>query len=149
MGTHYSGTEEEVRALNAYIKLMRAANSVSARATRHLAKAGITPSQFGVLEALYHLGSLLPSQLAQKHLMSRGNITTVLDNLEKRGLVRRERDNRDRRVIFVHLTDEGRALLQEILPAHVAAIVAQMKSLTPGEQEEIGRLCRRLGKPEP
>lgn len=148
MGTHYDGTEEEVRALNAYIKLMRAAESVSARATQHLAKAGTTPSQFGVLEALYHLGPLLPSQLARKHLMSRGNITTVVDNLEKRGLVRRERDSQDRRVIFVHLTDEGRALLQEILPAHVAAIVAQMNGLTPGEQEEIGRLCRRLGKPE-
>ena len=148
MGTQYSGTEEEVRALNAYIKLLRAADSVSARATRHLKKAGITPSQFGVMEALYHLGPLLPSQLAQKHLMSRGNITTVVDNLEKCGLVRRERGTADRRVITVHLTDLGRATVQEILPHHVAAIVTEMNSLTCREQEEIGRLCRQLGKKE-
>ena len=148
MGTHYQGTTEEVSALNTYIKLMRAADSVSARATRHLTRAGVTPSQFGVLEALYHLGPLLPSQLAQKHLMSRGNITTVVDNLEKRGLVRRERDTTDRRIVRVSLTDEGRATVQEILPQHVSAIVAEMRCLTQQEQEEIGRLCRRLGKQE-
>ncbi|MBI1941443.1 MAG: MarR family transcriptional regulator, partial [Acidobacteria bacterium] len=54
MPTHYAGTPGEVKALDAYIKLMRAAESVSGRAARHLAASPLTLSQFGVLEALFH-----------------------------------------------------------------------------------------------
>jgi MarR family 2-MHQ and catechol resistance regulon transcriptional repressor len=146
VGSHYAGTETELRALNAYIKLARAADSVNARTTRHLAGAGLTASQFGVLEALHHLGPLAQSRLAAKHLMSRGNMTTVVENLEKRGLVRRERDARDRRGVTVRLLPAGEALLLQVLARHVAGIVADLSVLTPDEQDELGRLCRKLGK---
>ena len=56
MPTHYKGTEEERRALDVFIKLMRAAESVADRTGGPMAAAGLTPSQFGVLETLYHLG---------------------------------------------------------------------------------------------
>ena len=58
MSTHCRGSKKEIRALDAYIKLMRAAESVTDRTSRHLAAAGLTISQFGVLEALLHLGPL-------------------------------------------------------------------------------------------
>ncbi|NUO15561.1 MAG: MarR family transcriptional regulator, partial [Planctomycetaceae bacterium] len=88
MPTHYQGSESEVRALNVYIKLMRASESVTARLSAFLQSTeGLTVSQFGILEALYHLGPLNQSQIGEKMLKSGGNITTVIDNLEKRGLV--------------------------------------------------------------
>ncbi|NLF76610.1 MAG: MarR family transcriptional regulator, partial [Chloroflexi bacterium] len=74
MPTHYDGTPEERRALDAYIKLQRAADTVLARTTAHLAAHGLTVSQFGALEALYHLGTLSQRDLAQKLLKSTGNI---------------------------------------------------------------------------
>ncbi|MFB3040304.1 MAG: MarR family winged helix-turn-helix transcriptional regulator, partial [Candidatus Poribacteria bacterium] len=125
MGTHYKGTEEEIRALNTYIKLMRAVESLTLRLNSHLASARLTISQFGALEALFHLGPLCQRELSEKLLKSSGNITMVVDNLEKRGLVERKREGEDRRYVTVHLTDEGRRLISEIFPAHVAAIVEE------------------------
>ena len=145
MPTHYQGKPEEVRALNAFIKLVRAAGSVLARTSRPLGATGLTASQFGVLETLLHLGPLHQCDLARKHLQSGGNITMIVDNLEKAGLVRRERLAEDRRYVRVLLTDTGRARIEEIFPEQVRQITAQMSALSGAEQEELGRLCRKLG----
>jgi MarR family 2-MHQ and catechol resistance regulon transcriptional repressor len=149
MGTRYRGTKDEVRALNAFVKLVRAAESVGARLSGGLAEAGLTEGQFGALEALYHLGPLHQRELGAKLLRSGGNVTMIVDNLEKRGLVRRERGVEDRRFVTVHLTDAGRRLIARLFPAHAARITAEMSALTPAEQDELGRLCRKLGKREP
>ena len=146
MGTRYGGTEDEARALDAYIKLMRAADSVTTRIHRHLSAVNLTISQFGVLEAIFHLGSLSQRDLAEKLLKSGGNMTMVIDNLEKRQLVKRERSVEDRRFVSVCLTEEGRQLISDIFPQHVEAVVEEMKILTASEQEELGHLCLRLGK---
>jgi MarR family transcriptional regulator, 2-MHQ and catechol-resistance regulon repressor len=145
MGTKYKGSREEVRALNVYIKLMRAAESVSAHLSGLLSAAGLTDGQFGTLEALYHLGPLHQCELGEKLLRTSGNITMVVDNLEKRGLVRRERDAEDRRFIRVHLTEDGRRLIADLFPRHVTRIVQEMSNLAAAEQDELGRLCRKLG----
>ena len=148
MGTRYQGTPAEVRALNTYLKLLRAAGSTSARLNGLLADAGVTESQFAVLEALYHLGAMHQCQLAEKLQRTGGNITLVVDNLEKRGLVRRQREAADRRYITVYLTPAGQRLVKQVLPRHVANIVAQLSVLTTAEQDELGRLCRKLGLQE-
>ncbi|BAC89763.1 MarR family winged helix-turn-helix transcriptional regulator [Gloeobacter violaceus] len=145
MGTKYRGTPAEVRALDAYIKLTRASDAVSGRIHAHLAGANLTVSQFGVLEALLHLGPLCQSALAGKLLKSGGNMTLVIDNLEKRGLVERVRSVTDRRYITVHLTEAGRELVERLLKPHVQGVVAAMDALTPDEQETLGTLCRKLG----
>ena len=145
--THYHGTKDEVRALNAYVKLMRASESVSARIHTHLAEMGLTISQFGVLEALYHIGSMSQAEIAKKILKSAGNMTMVIDNLEKRGLVKRERKPEDRRYYAVQLTAEGKKLIGSIFPRHAGKIVEAMSAITRTEQEALGHLCRKLGFP--
>jgi len=149
VGTHYDGRPAERRALDAYIKLTRATSSVGARLGPGLAEAGLTPTQLGVLEALLHLGPLGQRVLGGKLLMSGGNVTTVLDNLERRGLVRRERRGDDRRNVTVHLTPQGRRLIAGVFPAHVRAIVDAFSALTPAEQDTLGRLARKLGLSQP
>lgn len=146
MPTHFAGTLAEVRALNALIALSRASESVAARTQRHLAADRLTGSQFGVLEALYHLGPLCQRDLGAKLLRSGGNVTLVVDNLEKGGLVRRERDATDRRQVQVHLTPAGRRLIKKVFPRHVAGVVAEMRTLTAREQDTLRRLCRKLGR---
>ena len=146
MGTRYLGTQEQVLALDTFIKLVRATDSVSNRIHRHLAETDLTVSQFGVLEALFHLGPLYQRDLAEKLLKSGGNMTLVIDNLEKRELVKREREVDDRRCIKVCLTQKGHQLISRIFPSHVAAVVNEIGILTPDEQKELGRLCRKLGK---
>jgi len=140
----YAGTSQERLALSTFVKMVRASNGLSARLNRPLGEAGLSESQFGVLEALLHLGPLHQRELAAKILRTHGNVTLVVDHLEKRGLVRRERGSTDRRYIRVHLTPEGDSLVRGLFPAHAARLAEEMSVLDEGEQRELGRLCRRL-----
>ena len=148
MGTKHRGTAAETRALDTYIKLRRAVNAVNQRESEPMRDAGLTESQFGVLEALLHLGPLCQRELAAKVLKSAGNMTTVVDNLQRRGLVERKREAEDRRVVTVHLTDRGEALIREAFPGVVTALVGVFSVLTAGEQKQLAALCRRLGVAE-
>ncbi len=148
MGTKHRVTTAEARILDTYIKLRRAVNTVSLRECEEMRKSGLTESQFGVLEALHHLGPLCQRELAEKVLKSAGNMTTVIDNLERRGLVERERKSDDRRVVTVHLTDSGERLIREAFPRVVGALVGAFSVLTASDQKQLAALCRRLGSVE-
>ena len=145
MPTHFQGSTETKRALNAFINLARATNSLQARLSAQLEGQGLTVGQFGVLEALLHLGPMTQCVLGEKLLRSGGNITLVIDNLEKHGLVRRERQTEDRRTIMIHLTPKGMRLIKRVFPGHAKMILKEMSQLEPKEQEDLRRLCRKLG----
>ena len=144
MGTHYQGPAAEVAALDAYIKLMRAAESVTARAHAVL-PAGLTLTQFSALEALLHRGPLYQSELATKLLKSGGNLTMVVDNLERDGLVVRERDPEDRRYVKVSLTPAGRKFIGTLFPKLAASLAREFAALSRADQAQLGRLCKQLG----
>lgn len=148
MPTHFKGDSGTTRALNAFINLARASNAMAMRLSADLERHDITTSQFGVLEALFHLGPMCQRALGYKLLRSGGNVTMVVDNLEKHGLVRRERQSQDRRMIMIHLTLKGRKLIARVFPQHAKEIVKEMSHLNPNEQEELRRLCRKLGRGE-
>ena len=144
MGTHFKGDKIEVRALDTYIKLIRAAESILSR-VHHQTGEGLTVTQFGVMEALHHLGPMHQRKIGLKLLKSGGNVTMVIDNLERRKLVKRKRDQKDRRFVNIHLTPEGVKLISKVFPQRVASVKKEMCQLTAAEQEELGRLCRILG----
>ena len=146
MPTHYQGPPETVRALDTFIKLTRATESILTRLSRKGTMAPLSHSQFSVLEALYHLGPLTQGQVSAKLLKSTGNMTLVVDNLEKGGLVQRTRQNEDRRQVTIHLTEAGQALIERIFPAHANAICEEINALTPEEQATLSALCIKLGK---
>jgi MarR family transcriptional regulator, 2-MHQ and catechol-resistance regulon repressor len=148
MPTHYQGTTEEILALNTFIKFTRAYESLMARLAQRGTIEELTISQFGVLETLHHLGPMCQGELSGKLLKSCGNITLVLDNLEKHGLIRRLRDKEDRRMVTISLTQDGEALIGRIFPEQAAAITDELSTLTPEEQETLGMLCKKLGKKE-
>lgn len=146
MPTHYQGPPETVRALDTFIKLTRATESILTRLSRKGTMAPLSHSQFSVLEALYHLGPLTQGQVSAKLLKSTGNMTLVVDNLEKGGLVQRTRQNEDRRQVTIHLTEAGQALIERIFPAHASAICEEINALTAEEQATLSALCIKLGK---
>jgi MarR family 2-MHQ and catechol resistance regulon transcriptional repressor len=135
-----------MRTLNTFIKLKRCTDSLLARLAERNTIGDLTFSQFAVLEALYHLGSMNQGDISVKVLKSGSNMTTVIDNLERAGLVRRERDAQDRRVIHVHLTEAGSSKIEAVLPGHVAALVEEFSVLSASEQETLGALCKKLGR---
>ena len=145
MPTKFKGTRTETTALNAFIKLMRGADSLNSRLMPVIEQHGLTFSQFGVLEALYHVGPLRHTELAQKILRSGGNLTLVAKNLERNGWVKPVPSPEDRRVRRLALTSKGKSLIEKAFRDHVANLVQQMSALTAAEQEELGRLAKKLG----
>lgn len=145
MSTHYKGTNREKLALDAFIKLIRSGNSLNSGINLILTKTSLTESQFNVLDALYHLGHLTQKELGKKLLKSGGNITMVIDNLEKQGLVKRRRGEKDRRTFAIHLTDEGKNKIKSVLPAIVKFITEEMNTLTSKEQYEMQKMCKAIG----
>jgi len=145
MGTHYKGTSKEKLALNTFIKLIRSGDSLSSSLNLILAKYSLTESQFNILDALYHLGNLTQKELGKILLKSGGNITMVIDNLEKRGLVERRRGEKDRRTFTIHLTIDGRTKIKSVLPGIVKFIKDEMNILTSKEQLEMQKMCKAIG----
>ena len=131
--------------LDAYVKLSRALSTIDARIHRPLADHGLTISRFGILEALMHLGPLSQRELGSKILRSSGNVTVVIDHLERDGLVERCRGGGDRRVVLVSLTDAGRNAIESAYPEHVARIVRAFGPLSREERATLADLAKRLG----
>ncbi len=146
MPTHFTGDETTRRALDAFIKLSRARKTLGSLTSRLLAEYGLTESQLGTLEALYYLGAMCQSDIGNKLLVTDGNMTMIVNNLEKRGLVSRQRDSHDRRQIIVSLTEAGHTLIAELFPRHAKNIASLLSVLSPDEQDELGRLCKILGR---
>jgi MarR family 2-MHQ and catechol resistance regulon transcriptional repressor len=145
MSTKFKGTAEQRQALDLFVKLARASESFFARSLKSTAESGLTPTQFGVLETLFHLGPLKPSTLAEKHLKSRNNLSVVIDHLERDGLVERIRCPEDRRAQWVHLTKCGEEKIRGVFPVFVEAVTAEASILTPEEQVQLASLLKKLG----
>ncbi|TMF47475.1 MAG: MarR family transcriptional regulator [Chloroflexi bacterium] len=140
-----SDTIETEAALDLFVVLSRAYNWVNAHATRDIRCHGLNPTEFGILELLYHKGPLPLQQIGEKVLISSGNITYAVDKLEQKKLLERKPSPRDRRVIFAELTPQGRELMGAIFPPHAEKIRAAVTGLTLEEQVEAIRLLKKLG----
>lgn len=145
MGSNYKGAKKEIEALNSCIKLIRSAEAISSKINLELSNYRLTESQFGVLDALLHLGPMKHQVLGKKILKSGGNITMVINNLEKRELVQRKRSEKDKREFIIHLTPKGKNKIQEVLPTIVKKIKKHFEILSKDEQRELQRLCKAIG----
>src|SRR5690625_1024895 len=114
----------------------------------HLADANITVSEFGTLEALYHIGTLNQRAIGDKILKSGGNITMVIDNLETSGYVKRKKDPADKRAVLIELTSQGEDFIKDCFPKHLEKIKEEFAILTEDEKVTLATLCRKLGLQE-
>jgi MarR family 2-MHQ and catechol resistance regulon transcriptional repressor len=132
-------------ALGLWVKLARAASTFSRLTQDDIRTYGLTQPQFGVLESLGHLGPITLGALSRKQLSSCGNITVVVDNLAKDGLVERRACAEDRRVVYVQLTAKGTRLFKGIFARHARCVEDLADVLSEQEQRELGRLLKKLG----
>jgi len=133
------------RALDLFVKLQRASRAVFAAVEPSITAGGLTPTQFGVLEALLHKGPLSHGELKVKVLTSAANLTDVIDKLQARGLITRNRETCDGRRICIALTPAGDTLIRGRFPDHAAYIQRVMAGLEPEEQCTLATLLRKLG----
>lgn len=137
---------ETDRALKLWVVLSRAHAAVAAHSQADIARHGLTPAEFGILEALHHKGPMLLGEVQKKILVTSGGVTYLVDRLAAKGLVERQRCDRDRRAYYAALTPEGEALIREIFPRHAEAILHAVGGLTEQEKDEATGLLRTLGR---
>lgn len=133
-------------ALRLWVVLARAYTAVARHAEADVARHGLTGSEFGILEALYHKGPMLLGEMQRRILVSSGGITFLVDRLAARGLVERRACPEDRRARYVALTPDGEALIERIFPEHRDRLHAVLAGLGADEQRDAARLLRQLGR---
>ncbi|PAB60372.1 MarR family winged helix-turn-helix transcriptional regulator [Anaeromicrobium sediminis] len=138
----------EINDLNLHlvIALSRSNQFLQKKNLKSIKKGGLTHSQFGVLEVLYHKGDLRISEIIEKILSTGGNMTVVIDNLQKNDLVKRISDPKDRRATLISITDKGRKLLDDLFPKHVEEIREIFDGLTKEEKKILIMLLKKMSE---
>jgi len=145
MGAKKSYGKKIDLALDTWIKLARAHSVFQHHSDENIRNHNLTTPQFAVIEALAHLGPLRVGVLCEKMLVSGGNMTLVLDNLEKQGLIERTFSKEDRRAILIKLTDDGYKVFENSFPQHAERIGELFSILNQDEQKQLGTLLKKLG----
>jgi MarR family transcriptional regulator, 2-MHQ and catechol-resistance regulon repressor len=135
------------QSLKLYIVLSRAYKAINEHVNKVIQASGLNPTEFAVLELLYHKGDQPMQQIGGKILLASGSITYVVDKLEQKGFLVRIACPNDRRVTFAQITDKGKEFIQEIFPEHAEQIHSLMSSLTDPEKQEAIELLKKLGLP--
>lgn len=138
--------ETNDRALRCWIELVRGFTKIRAKELPFIESFDITIQQFGVMEVLYHLGGLRISEIIRLTLSSSGNMTVVIKNLKKKGLVETEQEPKDKRVTLVSLTPKGVDLISGMFEEHAKQITEFISPLDKTEQETLTLLLRKLEK---
>lgn len=146
MPTRFAGSGEETLALDVFIKLNRATMSVARRVHAPLREFGLTPIQFGVLDALAFAGPLPVSAIAEKNLCSQNSLSTVIDTMERNGLVERERSEEDRRIVQISLTSKGQETFEKAWPLILEGIIDASHALSGPELKKLNQLLRKMGR---
>jgi MarR family transcriptional regulator, 2-MHQ and catechol-resistance regulon repressor len=135
------------QSLKLFIVLSRAYKAINEHVNKMIQANGLNPTEFAVLELLYHKGDVPLQQIGGKILIASGSITYVVDKLEQKGLLKRVACPNDRRVTYAQISDTGKKFIEEIFPDHAKRINELMSSLDENEKEEAIRLLKKLGLP--
>lgn len=127
-----------------WIALVRAEKAVVRELTRALAPLDLKIAQLDVLMNLYRHPGMSQHDVARKLLVGRSNITMLLPQLEKQGVLRREPDVKDKRVMRLFLTASGEMLLMEALKVYSALIDRVMEQSTPAQCDAMGDQMKRI-----
>ncbi|MDF2903089.1 MAG: transcriptional regulator [Bacillus sp. (in: firmicutes)] len=133
------------QSLKLFIVLSRSYKALNEQANKLIAEKGLNPTEFAVLELLFHKGDQPLQQIGGKILLASGSITYVVDKLEQKGLLKRVACPNDRRVTYAQITDEGKQFIDEIFPEHAQKIDELMSVLSNEEKNTAIELLKKLG----
>ena len=138
-------SEEVKQSLKLFIVLSRANKAINECANQFFQENGLNPTEFAVLELLYHKGRQPLQKIGNKILLASGSITYVIDKLEKRGYLSRVSCPSDRRITYAEITDDGKTFMDELFPRHEKQLHDLTNALSPDEKEQAIELLKKLG----
>ena len=133
-------------AVHVWLILMKAYGAIEAVAAKSIADSDLGPSDFQILEVLLHKGALPVNMIGRKVMLTSGSISTAVNRLEKRKLVRRDPSVDDARVSYVSLTGPGHALIQRIFSRHAQRMEDVFAPLSEEERVSLEELLKKVGK---
>ena len=134
-----------VTAPKLWVVLARCQRAMALLVERWIAEAGLSTSDFQLLETLLHKGPLTITEIQKKVLLATGSMTVAVDRVEKKGLVNRTAISGDRRARRLVLTKKGRELADSLYNAHADQLTTVMSALDDAETKELYRLLKKLG----
>ncbi len=136
----------DIAGIHLWLILMKAYRALAQVDARSVAASGLGLSDFGVLEILLHKGPLPVNTIGRQVMLTSGSITTAVDRLEEKQLVRRKACPKDRRVTYVTLTTTGRALIRRVFKVHANRLERVFEPLSGTERSTLAALLKKLGK---
>ena len=137
--------EKNDQSLKLFIVLSRAYRAVNEHVNKRIQRYGLNPTEFAVLELLFHKGDQPLQQIGGKILLASGSMTYVIDKLEKKDYIRRVACAEDRRVTFAQITEKGKKLIEQVFPAHQNEIDRIMSVLSDEEKDMAIELLKKIG----
>ena len=129
-----------------FLLFWKASHAVMRYDQQSISGAGFSSlTDLAVLEVLLHKGSLPVNAIGEKVLLTSGSITTAVDRLEKKDLVKRERSELDRRIVLVHLTESGRTWITRAFYEHAEKLERLFSVFDEEERAQFAKLNRKLG----
>mgnify|MGYP001480149492 CR=1 FL=1 len=137
--------QEEDLSLKLFVVLTRALNSIRKLVEEDIKCLGLNPTEFAVLEFVYHKGDQPIQKIGEKVLIASSSITYVIDKLEEKGFIERKPCSKDRRMIYAGITNEGKKFMDEVFPKHKKAMKRICAGLSMKEKETVIELLKKLG----
>jgi MarR family transcriptional regulator, 2-MHQ and catechol-resistance regulon repressor len=135
-----------ISGVHLWLILMKAHRALSQVDAQSIAASRLGLSDFAVLEILLHKGPLPVNTIGRQVMLTSGSITTAVDRLEEKRLVRRQACPNDRRVTFVALTTTGRTLIRRIFKVHADRLETVFEPLSESDRSTLASLLKKLGK---
>jgi MarR family 2-MHQ and catechol resistance regulon transcriptional repressor len=137
--------DANIRETMLWVRLAVTFNLLYQEIKKDLANKDLTFAQLDILVCLNRSRGLPLTEVADRLLVTGGNVTGIVDRMEKAGLVTRQRDHKDRRIVWARLTERGYAAYRQLMPRYIETMRKVNSFLTPAEKKELMRLLKKLG----
>ncbi|NBJ67966.1 MULTISPECIES: MarR family transcriptional regulator [Clostridia] len=137
---------KENLSLKAFVVLIKASKALQEHVMEDIKNYGMKTSEFTILETLYHKGKQTVREISDSVLIKTGSITYVIDRLEEKGMLLREHCHKDRRVVYIDITDEGKKLMDEIFPKHQKVIEELFMDISDEQKQTVIDVLKKIGK---
>lgn len=132
--------------LKLVIAMARSYNNIFNKIEKNIKSFGLTSSEFGVLEFLYHKGDQPVQEIAKKILVTSGTITYVINKLIEKEYVERKQCSEDKRIFYIHLTENGEIKMANIFPIHEKFLNELFQGLEKAEKKLLIDKLRKMSK---
>ncbi|MFV0481404.1 MAG: MarR family winged helix-turn-helix transcriptional regulator [Campylobacteraceae bacterium] len=144
--TIHTYDDRTTRSMKTWIQLLRSFKSINTKELNYITKCGLSMNQFEILEALYHKGDLKIGEITRLIMSTPGNVTVVVKNLSRDGLIEISKDATDKRSQIASITPLGEEKIASMFGKHSQNLKSFFDEFNDEELDSLFAMLRRLYK---